>query len=96
MQHHRIPPYRPLAFILTETIGLPQQAPSSASQSPDSINLTEYKLKDILVPQYLGSHIAHLYYLFHIAPVYNWLRDITVTNSAQQDSPSNEAIFGCF
>lgn len=44
----------------------------------------DIRYKDILVPTSVGdTHNLYLYYLFHIAPTYNWLRNMKVVGEGE-------------
>lgn len=71
-------PYKPLTFILTETIGLPLSSITDSS----ALDAGSLKYTDILVPKSIGSaNSMYLYYMFHIAPIYNYIRNINIVGN---------------
>jgi predicted transcriptional regulator with HTH domain len=52
----------------------------------------KYTYKDILIPVNISNlnrgdtQMLYLYYLYHIAPIYNWLREIKVVGEIKNDT----------
>jgi hypothetical protein len=54
----------------TETIGL------STKKSEVAASNYQYQFMDIVIPSIIDNHNPVYYFLFHMPPVYNWLRTV--------------------